>query len=264
MPVNTQTSGFPGIQQPEISWENNLAAISQRLNRPAGPFAGGGLVLSVPASGLVPTITDGYVIDGDRIAGPFASKLIGGAPVNADRQRLVFGLKGLSYPSVASPETPKDVLIGEVSTTASDVFQTTQYLFLRPGVAIVRSFLDLGKLVAGKRNANIKFAEIPKPAGYRFMRVPFSFVRINTVLGGTIDAGDALDIKGSTAGVAIATIGSLNNAALAGAVGAVTELAAKPLYLPTDTALSLHYNLTDANSTITSGVVEIEAFVEFF
>lgn len=271
--IPKQTANFPGFRQPERSWENNLRALtSQTL--PQGILKG--LALGIPTSGATPTLTDGYLVDGDRILGPFGSKLVGPAPRNVYRRGLYYGLEGMFYATPEQAQLPaiplyqagdtaqRAWLIGEVTTSdteSPDVIHVAQYLSLSTDRIGIRSLFKPGSLGAG---VDVVIASAKLPTGFQNARIAFATHRNKTALTAVTATSDTALVKYKADALSAATLITVSNANLAAAAGSLVA-AANIIYLPNSTqTVDVIYALTDADASIVSGVIEVNVVIELF
>jgi hypothetical protein len=258
MPLNPQTANFPPISLVERSWNLDLRTLGRTLN--PTPAVANGLYLGIPLSGgqpttgLTPTLTAGYLLDEDRVHGPFGDLLVTAAPVNAVRN-LYFGLNGVYW--AATPTKTTDVLIGSVSTdnqSTPSIMHTAQLRRSLAGYYIVRGLIGLQRCAKG---ADVDLFTFTKPAGFNTMRL----VRATaTVVAGTTagnTAGDDFLFKvGST------TLVTIDDAALPTAATTIgTEASA---FYSTASSLAFKYNQTDTSTAIAGGLIEVNAVIDLY
>lgn len=253
-----QTYNFPPISQPEQSWEGSLRALMAIAYDGVGRYQG--LVLSAPPSGsAVPVMTPGYVIAGDSVVGPIPSTTMPPLPRNATLSKLYYAIpRGYFYfensSSAATTVAPLDEWIATVSTTDETV----------PKLRCVGQAQNLGNgrftltgmvYLKDAARGSVKLLDFPKPSAYRYMRIEYGFCRIAIASTGS-GTGDSFALEYETASLAKTALITLNNTALAAAVGSKTTATTTPLSEPTDAVLSLYSNLTDADNSLTAGAVE--------
>ncbi|MBT9158963.1 MAG: hypothetical protein DDT26_00212 [Dehalococcoidia bacterium] len=255
--TSPQTRNFPALNQSEQSWELSLRALAGTLFPSVGIISG--LVAGLPASGLKPTLTNGYAISGDRVVGPFGAELIGAAPKNATRIGLFYRNTGeLIYLALDSTDRKAtDLLIAEVSTdneTTAAIRHIAQYRTVGVNRTLVKAFINLEKCAKG---ADVTFASLPKPAGASHLYIEMAYARVQGAASAGNTAGDDFVLKaGSTALV------TLDDAVLVTAGTTVLKTAAATDLRPsTETTLELKYNQTDTSTAITGGVVEVGVLV---
>lgn len=249
MSLNPQTSNFPPIHQTERSWEQNLRAVMNMLVPGVGVRSG--LNLDIPASGLTPTISDGVLISGDNILGPYAKGIVAAEP--SATRKLFFGLAGFYYATTA--ETAKDAQVGEVTTNANAIVAVGQPLSYGACRFGVRGVINLARATKG---ADTTFFNWVKPdLSLKYTRVTFAMVR-SVVAAVGAGAGDnhVLKVDNKTLVTASGTNISAANTIVTGTPDASW------VFGPDTTALAFKYNQTGAG--VTEGKVEIIALIECF
>lgn len=258
MTLKAQTNAFPPISLPEQSWAQNIRA-SLRLLAP-GPGARSGLKLGVPESGLLPTLTDGYLVDGDNVAGPYGSRLI---PAIAPDSflNLYFGLSGMYY--APSPATERDVLVGAVAAGAENVLHVAQPMNYGAGRLGIRGQVALEHCVKG---GDVAAIALPLPdTGLEFARLTYAHARVSAPTTAGAAAGDNFVLKAASGGteLTLATItgtqtGTANHAVryIPDAAAAATWDAAEPV--------TVLYSQADDGGNIEGGVVEFHLLLDLF
>lgn len=257
MTLNQQTANFPSFHQPEMGWSENLKAALNLLVPGSGVRSG--LNLGIPVSGgLTPTLTDGWMVAGDKVLGPYGSKLISPAPKNATK-RLYFGLSGLYYGD--APAKPTDALLGQVTTdnesaaSITSVAQPLNYGGCRFGI---RGEVNLAKCPKG---ADIPLFTWRKPVdiGLGYVRVSFAAAAVKTVAVGA-EAADNF-ILGLTTNTGDSTLVTLTGTELGSAASKASATPGEEGVTTADQLL-FTYNQTDAAPSITAGVVEFVVTIE--
>lgn len=255
MPLNPQTANFPPISQVEHSWEQNLRAFAKYLVPGAG--ARSGLDLGLPASGLTPTLTDGYMIQGDQVLGPYGSKLISAPPAEVTNKNLFFGLSGLYWGDAnnAPLKTP-DVLVGVVTTDVDSVIHVAQMKNYGGGRIGVRGVVNLEKATKG---ADVTAFDLAIPNGFDYARIIYAQARVAAATTAGVASGEDFNLKikiDDAAAVKLVTIDDLS----LGDVGTLATFAIADsddevvAYQPT--SIKTQYSQADTSSAIEGGVVE--------
>jgi hypothetical protein len=259
-----QTSNFPPINQMEHGWSENIKAAMSFLVPGSGIRSGLvlGLPLSAgqPATGLRPTLTDGYLMMGDAVWGPYGSKLIGSGAANWANKKLYFGLSGLYYAD--APAKPSDVLVGEVSTdnlnpaSIMSVAQPMQYGGCRFGI---RGTINLAKCTKG---ADVNLFTWRKSAriGLPYCRVAYAMTRVTAPVTANNAAGDDFLLK-----VGAKTLVTTPAATLS-TVNSITVGSSDNgwVFGPETNELVFRYNQTDVAPAIASGAIEVCATIHCF
>ncbi|MBT9316299.1 hypothetical protein [Leptothoe spongobia] len=246
MALNPQIHPFPPIHQSEQSWDHSLRALAQRMF-PGGRI-GNGLKLGIPATtGLLPTLTDGYINSGDKVIGPFGARLISTAPASATRG-LYYGSKQMRYLAAADAD-PSDILIGTVVTDADSIVSVVQTFYPAPGKVVVRALLNLPKVTAG---ADVSLGTVTLE-GYAGFRVAHAHTKTAEVAATTAGGDDVVIKHGST------TLVTHNQAALDSATGLAIASPGATEVSPDSNSVELFYNSTQGTA-FTAGMVE--AYVE--
>lgn len=256
MPLNPQTHPFPAIDQVERSWEQNIRASLEVLI--PGAYIGEGLKLGFPLSagqpttGFTPTMTDGYLVDGDMVAGPYGSKLITAALASQTNTGLWFGLKGVYY--AAAPQTSKDVLLGRLSTDSAGIQHIAQQYRTSDGLFVVRGVVNLARCTKG---ADVPLFVWVKPTTHKYSQVIYSHARIDTIVTAGNTAGDDFLFKlGSTTLVTKAAANLVTQDHL--------DASSTPAPVSTAPTLTFNYNQTDTATAIAGGTMEVTALIRTF
>lgn len=256
MPLNPQTHPFPPLDQVERSWDKNITASLRALY--PGPYIGEGLKLGFPLSagqpttGFLPTMTNGYLVDGDMVAGPYGASLITATTANQVNTGLWFGLKGVYY--AANAATPKDVLLGRLSTNATSIQHIGQQYRASDGMYVIRGVVNLAQCA---RAADTALFTWTKPTTQKYSQVVYSHVRIETIVTAGNTTGDDFLLKlGSTTLLtkAAANLVTLDH------TDATTSAAA----VSTASTLTFNYNFTDTSTAIAGGTMEVIALIRTF
>lgn len=257
--LNPQTSGFPAISQIERSWEQNLRAALAYLTPGSG--AREGLRLGLPDAGLTPTLTDGYLIQGDQVLGPFGSKLITAIAASQSNKKLFFGLSGMYWGDENNaPLKPTDVLLGVVSSDADSIVHVAQPANFGAGRVGVRGFVSLEKATAG---ADQLAFEMSLAEGFENIRVTFAQARVAAAVTAGNDAGDDFVLKLQYDEATAVDLVTLDDAVLddVGTLGTFAIADADAVAAHSPTSIKVLYNQTDGSTAIAGGSVEF--FVEF-
>lgn len=252
-----QTDPFPPLRQTEHSWEQNLRASLGFLIPGAG--ARDGLKLSIPATGLEPGLTDGYLLQGDRVIGPYGSQLLSPAPASAARS-LYFGLAGPYY--ATEPATVRDVLLGTLATTADGIIYVAQPINAGSGRVGVRGQVAISRAVDGSDQSMLS---LPIPAGFEYARVAYAQSRVIGATTGGTDSGDNFVLKAGPAG-SLLTLTTIAHSALPtlGATSRYVPVSADASSWAGATALTVAYNQTDTATAIAGGLVEFAVLFDLF
>lgn len=274
MALSPQTSPFPPIYQTERSWENNLRAALTLLAPGTGIRSGLQLGLPLDAvtglvtTGLVPTLTDGYLVQADQVLGPYGSKLTSAAATGLTNRNIYFGLSGLQYAD-ATNEAPTagDVLIGSISTDALDpasILHLGQPYNYGAGRYGVRGVINLAKCPKG---ADTIFFTWTPPADLQNVRLVYAQARVMEAVSAGNATGDDFLLKiknGSDAAVTLATVAAAS--LTAGTIVRKNALSADALsfYHATPGPIAFQYNQTDASANFVGGAIEVMAILEAF
>jgi hypothetical protein len=265
MTLSAQTAPFPPIHQPEQSWEQNIRAALDLLAPGAGVRSGFKLGVplasDVPTTGLTPSLTDGHLVKGDQVLGPYGSKLIGAAPASATRN-LYFGLQGLYYGT--EPATPQDVLVGSLVTDADSVVHVAQPMNYGAGRLGIRGQVNLEKVTDGADQT--AFTLVLPATGLDNVRVSYAEARVIAAVTGGNDAGDDFVLKIAADGGSAVTLATIAHSAI------VTLNATSRFAAADGDAVSWHgasnlavlYNQTDGSTAIAGGLVEFTVLLELF
>lgn len=254
MPLNPQTANFPPISQVEHSWEQNLRALAKYLVE--GPGARHGLELGLPTSGLTPTLTDGYLLDGDQVLGPYGSKLISAPPAEVINRNLFFGLSGLYWGDANNaPLKTTDKLIGVVTTDVDSVVHVAQPKNYGGGRMGIRGVVSLEKCTKG---ADVTAFDFALPETFAQARVSYAQARVAAAATAGFDAGDDFVLKVKIDEAAAVTLATVDDALLDDvgtlATFAIADADAVAAYQPT--SIKVQYNQTDPGADLTGGAVE--------
>jgi len=260
--MRTQTSPFPQLSNIERSWEQNIRAALDLLA--AGSGVRSGLELSPPVTeSLQAVLSNGYISQGDQVVGPYGSLFKESAPASATNRAIYFGLRGMYYAGVDNqPETPADILIGTLSTSATDVIHAGQQYNYGAARFGVRGEV---KIAAAAKGADVPFFSWAMPdTGLKNVRISYAQARVKTVAGGVGDAGDDFVLKvkqGDDAAIALCT---LDDAVLATAGASTAFIPASDSGVSWSgiDALTFLYNQTDTATAIEDLVVEVHATLE--
>ena len=265
MILRPQTDPFPPIYQVERSWEQNIRAALDLLAPGAGVRSGMklGVPLSsgAPTTGLAPTLSDGYLVAGDQVAGPYGSKLIGTAPASASRN-LYFGLKGLYY--ATAPETERDVLVGSILTNADSIVHLAQPMNYGAGRMGIRGQVAIALVTDGADQTVFSLA-LPE-TGLDHLRITYAQARVASAIAGGGDSGDDFVLKAAVNGGSAVALATIAHSAL-GTLNAVSRFAAADgdaVSWMDPTTLAVLYNQTDGTTAITGGLVEFNVLFELF
>lgn len=259
MVQNFQTRNFPLITQVEQSWSENIKAALGFLA--PGAAIASGLKLSIPLSagqpttGLTPLLSDGYLQNGDAIAGPYGSRLIGAAPANAVNG-FYFGLNGTYY--AATPAKPTDILIGRVATdngTPAGIRHVAQLYRNSRGLFVVRGQISLQRCVKG---ADVNLFTFERPAGIALDDIRIVHVQANVVAAPS--TGNAAD-DNFVLKAGATTILTVTGTAL-GTPGVSVGTPAAAWVVPNANSLSIAYNQTDASSNLAGGLIDVKVVLE--
>lgn len=257
--LQKQTANFPPISLPEMSWGENLRAALQ-LRDPIPAIASGlnmGLPMTAgqPVAGATPTLTDGYLVHGDLVMGPYGSKLISAAPVNGI-SKFWFGLEGAYWS--ATPNTPKDVLIGVAALSNDDpahILHVAQPIRSSSGFYGIRGLVNLQRCAKG---TDVDLITWEKPVGMSNLRIVYAHARVMTIVTGGNTAGDDFLLK-----VGSATLVTKDDANLVTA-GHTDVASSLPTYGAATESLVFKYQQVDTATLITGGTMEVCALFEAF
>lgn len=265
MPLNPQTANFPPLSQVEHSWEQNVRKSMELMAPGVGIRSGLELGLPMtsgqPVAGLTPTLTDGYLVKGDQVMGPYGSKLISAAPLNVATRKLFFGLSGMYWgDSTNLPLKPTDVRIGEITTDAVDsIISVAQAYNYGACLFGARGVVNLSKAVDGS-DQNLFTWSKPADLGLKGLRVSHAQARvIAPVTAGNTSGDDFLLKVNSTTLVTlgVASLPTLNALAI-GTPDATFVIA------PSVTDLVFKYNQTDTSTAIAGGAVEFNVILQAY
>lgn len=251
MPLNKQSANFPPLGMPEISWAENIRKAMEFVH-PA-PVVAYGLKMGI-GSGLIPSLTDGWLVDGDKVMGPYGSKLIAAAPAS-ETNNFYFGLEGTGYYDTAAA-TPKDAFIGSVLASADSVIHVAQFSRSTSGFFAVRGVVNLEDCTKG---ADVDLITWTKPdVGLPNTRIVYAHAKVLAAVSAGNTAGDDFLLKvGST------TLVTKDDANLV-TVGHTDVAASLPTYGESTTSLVFKYNQTDTSTAIAGGQMEVYALLECF
>lgn len=275
MTVQPQTSAFPSINQIEQSWSQNIRASLSLLATGSGvrsglklglPLDGGGKV----TTGLMPTLTDGYLVRGDEVLGPYGAKLTKTASPGLVNRNVFFGLKGLNYAGVDNlPPLVSDALIGSISTDSAapaSILHIGQPYNYGAGRLGVRGVINLAKCPKGADTTFFTW-EIPRDglpwampsAEIENVRLVYAQARVlEAPASGAADF--VLKIKnGAAAAVTLNTIAALG--LVANGISRKNPVSADALSFHNAEALTFQYNQAGAP---VGGAVEVMAILEIF
>lgn len=263
MPLNPQIANFPPLSNFERSWEQNLRALASYLVPGAGARAG--LKLGIPVdgsgnvtSGLTPTLTDGYLLSGDQVLGPYGSKIVPSVAASQSNAKIWFGLSGMYVADAA--EKPTDILIGVVTTDADSIVHVAQPMNYGAGRYGVRGMVNLAKATDGADQTLFDMAMIDN---FDNIRVVYAQARVHEAATAGFDAGDDHVVKVQFDNAAAVTLATVDDALLddAGTIArfAIADGDAVSAYKPE--SIKVLYNQTDTATAIAGGA--IETFVEF-
>jgi len=264
MPINPQTSQFPPLHSPEQSWDENLSAALALLAPGVGIRRGLKMLPPLsgvqPTTGLLPTLTDGYLCSGDSVMGPYGSKVVVAATANWANKNLYFGLSGAYWAD--TPIKPTDVLIASVSTdnlSPAAITAIAQPMHYGAGRFGVRGVVNLGKCAKGADTLLLTWTK-PTELAAENTRITNAIVRTLAAPSAGIDAGDAFALKAGAV-----TLATLDNTALGTAgLQAVGSAAATWQYAPTTTTIPIRFNLTDGTTAFTGGLAEFSVMLECY
>jgi hypothetical protein len=206
---------------------------------------------------LVPTLTDGYLVQGDTVLGPYGSKLAKAAPASATNRAVFFGLDGLNYGDANNaPPLVSDVQIGSISTTADSIIHVGQPYNYGAGRFGVRGLINL---VTCPRAADTTFFTWTMPDALGHARVTYAEARVIAAATANAAAGDNFVLKvkaGEAAAVTLATLTGTNLGAAGTQVNKV-PVSADALGFYEPTTIAFQYNQTDADAQIATGLVEV-------
>lgn len=272
MTLRPQGHPFPPIHLPEISWITNLRKSMELLAPGEGVWQG--LELGLPkASGLVttglkPTLTDGYLLRGDEILGPYGSKQTETAEAGWTNKKIYFGRAGMAYGDANNaPLFPNDALIGSLSTNSANpasIVHLGQQLNYGAGRFGVRGVVNLA---ACPKGADTTFFRWEVPQGImNYARVTYAQARITEAVSAGNTAGDDFVLKvkqGSETAVSLATIAS-TSLVTAGTVSRKVPVSADALSWYKPVNIDFIYNQTDTSTAIAGGEVEVMVVLEMF
>jgi hypothetical protein len=266
---DAQTRNFPSLGQMEQSWEQNLRKSMELLAPGDGirsglklglPLTGGGLV----TTGLLPTLTNGYLMKGDQVLGPYASKFTKAAAASQTNKNIFFGLKGMDYgdASNAAPYTG-DIRIGSLSTDATTILHLGQqynYGACRFGV---RGVVNLARCVKG---SDVTYFTWTFPSiGLDNVRLIYAQARVMEAVSAGNATGDDFLFKIKNGADAAVTLGTIAAASLtAGTIIRKNVLTADVLSFFQPTTIAFQYNQTDASANFAGGAIEVMAVLEAF
>lgn len=269
MAYNEQTNPFPPtVTSIEQSWSQNVRA-SLDLLAPGEGIRSGlelGIPLSSgqPTSGLTPTLTDGYLVKGDHVLGPYSGNVVA-VDASQAMEKVYFGLRGMNTGDDSNaPLNANDVMIGQVTTSAdsiSAIGQQYNYGACRFGI---RGLVAIPSATVG---ADTPFFVWTVPdIGLKNVRIVYAQTRMAAVVTGGNDAGDDFVLKvqeDSESAIALVTI---DDAELDTAAGITRNVSADgdALSFYDPTTLSFEYNLTDTNADLAGGLVECNVLLEVF
>lgn len=243
MALRSQIHPFPEVGQYDRGWSNDLSAVLGVLQ--GGLGVNQGLRLGIPTSGLIPTATDGYLVQGDEVMQPNMSDLITAAPASATMRKCFLGGSDVFYWADAANAAKGDrhILVAETSTSANAIKAIGQRLNYGGGHYGLRGVVNLA---AADKGADTNLATWLHPEGQTgsFIRIEYAAARVLTA------AASGGDTAFKMGGVTLATILAANtgtaNFTVVGSPGATWILAP-------NTDLTLKYN---AAGTPTAGVFE--------
>lgn len=259
--MKPQTANFPPLDMPERSWSNNLRAaldlLAPGVGIRSGLKMGVPLLTGQPTTGLVPTLTDGYLVQGDTVLGPYGSKFSVAAPASVTNRGVFFGLEGLGYGDANNaPPVATDVQIGSISTTANSIIHIGQPYNYGAGRFGVRGLVNL---VTCPRAADTTFFTWTMPDALGHARVTYAEARVIAAATANAAAGDNFVLKvkaGEAAAVTLATLTGTNLGAAGTQVNKV-PVSADALGFYEPTTIAFQYNQTDADAQIATGLVEV-------
>ncbi|MGA1114549.1 MAG: hypothetical protein ACO3TI_06325 [Aquiluna sp.] len=262
MTLNPQTANFPPIDLPERSWSNNLRAALELLAPGSGVRAG--LKLGVPlnagqpTTGLKPTLTDGYLVQGDTVLGPYGSKLSKAAPASVSNRSIFFGLGGLNYGDANNvAPSVRDVQIGSISTNATSIIHIGQPYNYGAGRFGVRGLVNLATC---PRAADTTFFTWTMPDELGHARVTYAEARVIAAVTANAATNDDFVLKVKNGTAAAVTLATLTAATHLGTVGTQVNkvpVSADALGFYEPTTIAFQYNQTDAGDQIATGLVEV-------
>jgi hypothetical protein len=161
MPVNPQAHPFGNqFAQYERSWDNDLSAALEVMQGGAGIMSGARLNIPTTGDLLRPVGTDGWLVSGDKIYGPNLSDLTDTAPINVAMRRILNGPKPYYYAPAANTYQPREVILGEISTSATAIKAIGQSLNPSGGLYGLRGVVNLA---ACDKGADVALANWLRP-----------------------------------------------------------------------------------------------------
>jgi len=218
MPISLQAHPFGNaFAQYERSWGNDLAA-ALAVMQGGGPGVMAGARLNIPATGdlLRPVGTDGWLVAGDEVYGPNLSELTDTAPVSVTMRRILNGTRPFYYAPVANTFQPREVILGEISTSATAIKSIGQTLNPGSGLYGLRGVVNLA---ACDKGADTALANWLRPV----------------ILGADVYGASLIQIVSATARILTAAeagtdvnfrVGTLTNNVLTNPITVATILAA--------------------------------------
>ena len=266
MPLNAQTSGFPPISQSERSWALELSSLADLLFPVSGIRSGLALGFPLssgqPTTGLMPTATDGKIVLGDSVYGPFGSKLISVATANWANKKYWFSpTKGIFY-YADTAEKSNDVQLAEVSTdngSPAAIMAIGQPTIQGGNRFGMRGVVNLAKCTKGADTNLFTWAAPAALSGFSNARIVHAQVKTATIVTAGNTAGDDFVLKVGATTLVTHAVASLTSAN-AVTVGTVANY---PVVDPV-AGLVFRYNQTDTSTAITGGSLEVNVLFELF
>jgi hypothetical protein len=275
MALQPQTSSFPPIYQMEQTWQQNIRASLSLLA--AGYGVRSGLKMGLPldgdgkvTTGLIPTLTDGYLVRGDQVLGPYGSKLVSAAEPGLVNRKVWFGLKGLNYAEPDNlPPLVSDALVATLSTDSAapaSIIHIGQPYNYGGGRMGVRGVINLAKCPKGADTTFFNW-ETPRDglpwampsAEIENVRVTYAQARMLEVPDATGDF--VLKIKnGDADAVTLTTIAGAGQ--VEDGISRKIPVNADPLSFYRPEALTFQYSQAGANAA--GGAVEVMIILEIF
>lgn len=275
MSLQPQTSAFPPIYQMEQTWQENIRASLSLLATGGGVRSG--LKMGLPldgngqvTTGLTPTLTDGYIVRGDQVLGPYGSKLTKVAEPGLSNRNVWFGLKGLNYADADNlPPLVSDALIGSLSTDSASpasILHIGQPYNYGAGRLGVRGVINLAKCPKGADTTFFTW-DIPRDGlPWAMPSAEIENVRVTYAQARVLKAPDSgaadfiLKIKnGAASAVTLTTVAAAG--LVADGISRKIPVNADALSFYNPEALTFQYNQA---GTPVGGAVEVMIILEIF